>query len=155
MNRRPNDILRLDYLVQYMDVMQTLLALADGDTGQVPGGNLDEEDSEWAVSKPYTARFDEFFEPNPAFDISRFQESELPALRTPRFKCKRSYEGSELFALPVEEINLINEYTDLRDDVNGRLEAWLEGILRPVGTWDEGEFTDMKRGQLSNVGSLE
>lgn len=142
-------------LVQHVDVVQTLLARAGGETEQLQGVDLDEDTREFAVAQRDPAEFDEFLEHNPDFDTSRFHESVLTALRTRRYKYQRSDDGTELFALPDEETDVSDRQPSVREDLAERLEVWLETDGRPVGATDQAEFTEAMRRQLSDLGYLQ
>lgn len=144
-----------DGLVQHVDVVQTLLARAGGDTAQLQGVDLDEDAREFAVAQRDPAEFDEFLEYNPDFDTSRFHESVLTALRTRQYKYQRSDDGTDLFELPDEETDVSDEQPDVCDDLDERLEMWLETDGRPVGASGQAEFTDAMRRQLSDLGYLQ
>jgi uncharacterized sulfatase len=146
-----------DDIVQHADVMQTLVAMAGGDTAQFQGIDLRHETREYAVSQDW--EIDHFIEEfqgyNPDFDASRYHTPLLTCLRDHDFKFQRSEEGSELFALPHEEADVADEHPEVAERMAAELEAWMERFGEPVSDGEEQEeFSDAMKDQLEDLGYL-
>lgn len=144
-----------DALVQHIDVLETLLSRAGGDTEQFQGVNLDEEVREHAVAQRPPADFEAFLEHNPDFDTSQYHAPLLTALRTREFKYQRSDEGAELFALPDETTDVAADQPEVAEQFDNTLTEFLETEGQPVGGGAEGAFTDAMRRQLRDLGYVD
>lgn len=144
-----------DETIQHIDVLQTLLDRAGGDTSQFQGVNLDETTREFAVAQRGPADFEPFLEHNPEFDTSKFHSPMLTCLRTPEFKFQQSEERSELFHLPDEESDISEKYPEKHDELKSKLDDWMDEYGEPISDAREGEFSDAMRQQLADLGYVE
>ncbi|WP_276257425.1 sulfatase [Haloglomus litoreum] len=144
-----------DDLVQHVDLLQTLLARAGGDTAQLQGIDLDERERDYVVAQRSPMDFEGLLGADPDYDTSRFHSGLLTALRTREFKYQTSGERSELFALPNETIDATDEYPEMAEELAALTESWLADEGAPVGEAQHAEFDDAMRKQLADLGYLE
>lgn len=141
-----------DVVVQHADVMHTLLATAGGDTSQLHGVNLAERSREHAIAQREPANFEPLLAHNPEFDTSPFHEGALHAIRTEAIKYQRSDDRADLFELPDEKTNVIEEYPEVAVDLDARLSEFLKTDGRPVEEHRRAEFSDAMKRQLRDLG---
>lgn len=146
-------------LVQHLDVVLTLLALAGADTGGIQGVDLrtDEREHAFVQRGPDRCRrrFRQLRELNPEFDTARYHSGTLTALRTPRFKYRHSEGRTELLELPDEETDVSGTYPDVRDRLDETVTEWLATVGRPRYTGRvEESFDDDMKSQLADLGYL-
>lgn len=145
-----------DTLVQHIDVMETLVAAAGGDTSQFQGVDLRGERREFTLSQrgPRGSDIDRLRELNPDFDDGRFHRSLLHALRTPEYKYVESEERAELHRLPDETVDVSAEHPEVRDRLATALAERREEVEREAAGREAAEFTDAMRDQLRDMGYL-
>lgn len=143
-----------DQLLQHIDVMQTLVGSAGGDTSQMQGVDLRTESRDFAIAQRGPRDVERFKAHNPSFDTSSFHASTLTCLRTATFKYQRSEGGQELFELPNETDDVSEAYPAVCGQLDQALDEWFEEEGQPVDSIGEAEFTrDMER-QLRDLGYL-
>jgi len=150
--------------VQHIDVMQTLVALAEGDTSQFQGCDLRTDSREYAFSQDLrgtVARedkrdYDRIRQYNDAFDISGFHQSLLTAARTTTFKLVHTEEWTRLHELPDETTDVSAAHPEIARRYKAVVERWLETTgARFKDSPRETTHTDAVKQQLHDMGYLE
>lgn len=114
-------------LVQHIDITRTLLESLGIESTQFEGVNLTEETRSYALSQRAPRHSDKkkLIDRNESYDISKHHWEALNVIRDSRFKLLTDGELTELYELPDEENNVIDEYPDhgseLRKELNDRL----------------------------------
>jgi uncharacterized sulfatase len=152
----PELVGRGDELVQHVDVMRTLLAMAGADREGFHGIDLRSGRREFAVAQRGAGGEDgvaDIKRFNPDFDDSWFHGSELHALRTHEWKYLKSEDRVELFRLPDEFVDVSAEHPELVAAFDRDLEAWR---AEHVGDAEavETEFSPEMREHLADLGYL-
>lgn len=117
-----------DSLIQHADVSKAILAACGLQNDQFKqANNFTEEHRDYIVAErgPRLSKPDDITELNPEFDPSSFHWDQLSMIRSPDWKYQQSTEGRDLFKLPDEETNLIEEYAEKADSLQSELEAIL------------------------------
>jgi len=146
-----------DELLQHADLVETLVAMAGGDTDQFQGVDLRSDTRESIISQAPSAGeyLDLLTDINPNFDASRYHRSMLTCLRDEKFKYQESEEQSELFALPDEATDVSEQYSEKIDEMSATLAEWFATDGQPVSTEESrGEFSDAMKDQLADLGYL-
>jgi uncharacterized sulfatase len=144
-----------DDVVQHADVMATLLAKAGGDIDDLIGVDLREERREFAVSQRGPITENEVRMHNPEYDMSRFHDGTLTAVRTGKFKYQRGEDRDELFALPDEETDAREDHPETYEELSGVHDTWLEEHGQPATEGRTDQFTGAVQKQLRNLGYME
>ena len=139
-------------IVQHIDFVRTLVEAAGGDTAQLQGFDLREEEREFAVSQT-SGDIADYTEYNPAFDASRFHTSPLTSLRTEGFRYQKSREGAELFELPDEETDVSDAFPDVAREFDERLSDWQEKYGGIAGTEEHSIDAEMQQ-HLEDMGYM-
>ncbi|WP_188977950.1 sulfatase [Halocalculus aciditolerans] len=142
-------------LVQHADVMQTLVAGAGGDTDQFQGVDLREETRERAIVQRDPLETEPYLQYNPDFDVSRYHEPMLTAVRDTEWKFLYSDDGEDLYRLPDESTDVAADYPEVTAEFEAFTEEWLDGPGAPLGERSEAEFTDAMKQQLADLGYVE
>jgi len=125
--------------VQHIDVMETLVALAGGDTSQFQGYDLRTERREFAVSQdlretvedPNKCDYARFKQHNPDFDADGFHRSFLTALRTTDFKYLTTDEWTRLYEFPDETTDVSETHPDVAADFEAAAREFLANEGQP------------------------
>jgi uncharacterized sulfatase len=91
-------------------------------------------------------------EKNPEFDTSRYHTDMLTALRTKEFKLQKSEEGIDLFKLPDEGEDVSEQYPEVAENLEKKLDSWMEEYGQRFGESGDGELSDAMRSQLKDLG---
>jgi uncharacterized sulfatase len=142
-------------VVQHIDVMKTLVAMAGGRTEQFQGVDLRTEQREYAISQRAPTDFGRFLQHNESFDTSRFPASLTSAFRTTEFRYLTADDRAELYRLPDEERDVSDEFPEKRRQIASFADEWLETEGTPVGTADGDRMTEEMRRQLRDLGYVE
>lgn len=141
-----------DDLLQHIDVMRTLLEIADADTGSTDGIDLRSGARDHAFSQREAGQFEPYLEHNADFDTERYHEPMLTAARTLEFKRLTSEQKSELFELPDEETDAADDFHEVDAELADVTAEWLDTTAKPVTEGVQGEFTDAMERQLEDLG---
>jgi uncharacterized sulfatase len=144
-----------DGVVQHIDVMKTLVAMAGGRTEQFQGVDLRHEAREYAISQRGPTDFQRFLTHNENFDTSRFPASLTSAFRNTEFRYLTADDRTELYRLPDEETDVSASEPDVAAEFEAYAEEWLRTEGTPVGTAESGRLTDGMRRQLRDLGYVE
>lgn len=145
-------------LVQHIDLMTTLLAIAGGETHQLQGHDLRRTERSVAVSQRgptyYDKRLAELRTHAPDYDPPDGHDGTLTALRTEDWTFLSNGETQQLFAPHDEETAV----TDVHPDVVAWFEEQLCDLPTDAGaaleTEREKELSDGVRGQLADMGYI-
>ncbi|MFQ3474866.1 sulfatase-like hydrolase/transferase [Halonotius sp. F2-221B] len=146
-----------DDLVQHADIMQTLVAMAGGDTSQFQGVDIREESRNFVVAQDQDIgkSLDKFAEYNPEFNSSRYHRSLLTCIRDQNYKYQKSEENAELFILPDEEEDISDEEPEVVEDMDTILDKWVDEYGYPVSEEEKkSKFSDKMKQQLSDLGYI-
>jgi uncharacterized sulfatase len=144
--------------------MQTLVALAGGDTSQFQGYDLRTDSREYAfsqdlrgtVAREDTRDYDRIRQYNSDFDVSGFHQSLLTAARTTTFKLVHTEEWTRLHELPDETTDVSAAHPEIARRYTAVVERWLETKGVPFEDAPrEATHTDAVKQQLQDMGYLE
>jgi uncharacterized sulfatase len=147
--------LDINGVVQHIDVMKTLVAMAGGRTEQFQGVDLRTEQREYAISQRGATDFRRFLQHNAEFDTSRFPTSLTSAFRDTEYRYLTADDRSELYRLPDEERDVSGEYPEIARDFKQFADEWLATEGTPVGTVESDRMTEEMRKQLRDLGYAE
>ncbi|MFC5135091.1 MULTISPECIES: sulfatase [Haloferacaceae] len=146
-----------DSVVQHVDVTRTVAERLGVSHEQFSGVDLRETAPDYALSQRGVPHFDEYLEADPEFDVSRYHETPVTALRTDEFKYLKGSDRTELFELPDEETDVGDERPAVRDRLDGRLEDAFHGMTVRDGTHENNgtaEYSAAMEQQLADLGYL-
>jgi uncharacterized sulfatase len=148
---------------QHIDIMLTLLSVADADTSQFQGYDIREHSREMAISQDLRGSVDdpdrESYElirtHNPEIDLSHLPESIATAVRTMEFKLVQTDEWSKLYRLPDETNHVQTAYPSVFDDLKSFLDEWLTTDGTPFeDAPEETELSDDTEQHLQDLGYM-
>lgn len=155
-----------DAPVQHVDVMRTLLELADADAAFVDGVDLRDETREFAVSQDSDTSLESILEYNPDFDGEQFFPGtdriipERTALRTETHRYVRAVDGTRvLFRIPEEGEG--DDRSEMEPEVVANLDRKLEtwrtdhDTVRPSSSKPDQRLTEGTRERLKQMGYLD
>jgi uncharacterized sulfatase len=141
-----------DKLVQHADIMEAVVDMAGGSTEQFHGVDIREEERDYVVMQTCPDDMSWATEKNPGFDTSRYHTDMLTALRTKEFKLQKSEEGVDLFKLPDEGKDVSKQYPEVAENLEKKLDSWMEEYGQRFGESGDGELSDAMRSQLKDLG---
>ena len=146
-----------DALVQHMDVMETLLDTAGANTEQFQGVDLTGQHREFVLAErgPRPSDIEKLNELNPEFDPSRFSSDHIRCIRCNDWKYLSDPERAQLFVLPDESQNRIDEYPERTNELETQLENRLPSTEFGVVGTERAEFDEEMRDHLRDMGYLE
>jgi arylsulfatase A-like enzyme len=142
-------------LIQQLDVMQTIVERAGGDTSQFQGVDLRTETREYAFANRGEIDLKRWRSANPDFDPEPFHVGELASIRSTEFRYLQSEQRGELHKLPDEETDVSDECPDVRDELATVLEEWWETEGTPIESTRESQLDEAMREQLRDLGYAE
>lgn len=141
--------------VQHIDVTRTIAETIGVSSEQFQGRNLTDGPGEYAITQRGWPDFDRFYEHNPEFDISRYHESPMTAIRAEEYKLVKSEGRLELHALPDESCDVADEHPDVVERLEAKLDRRVAEMRAPnAEDRVEAEFTDEMERQLADLGYL-
>lgn len=147
-----------EQLVQHTDIMRALLREAGADTDTLAGMEGDDPRiarREFALSQRGADSFEtalsEVRKHDENVSAERFHPGLLHAVRSSDYKFLRSERGEELFALPDETENLLEDHPDIAGKHRSFLEAKDERVDRTESS-TERELSDAMQRQLEELG---
>lgn len=141
-------------VVQHVDVTRTLAERLGVTHDQFSGVDLRETTPEGAISQRGVPHFDEYLEADPEFDTSRYHETPMTAFRTDEFKYVKGSQKAELFELPDEETDVGDDYPEVRDDLDARVEDELLNMTARDAGENEATYSAAMEQQLADLGYL-
>jgi len=144
-----------DRPIQHIDLMETLLAMAGGDTGQFDGIDLRTESREWAIVNRGEADFGMYSQYDDSFDGSGFHESAVTAAVGRGFRYERSDDFTRLYRLPDEHTGVSAAHPDLVAKLEELLDEWAAGPGQPILADRESQLSEDMRRQLRDLGYVE
>jgi uncharacterized sulfatase len=142
-------------VVQHIDVMKTLVAMAGGQTEQFQGIDLRTQQREYAISQRGPTDFQRFLRYNEEFDTSRFPASLTSTFRDTEFRYLIADDRSELYRLPNEKTDVSDRHPEVNEKMASFASEWLETEGTPAGTAESDRMTEEMRRQLRDLGYLE
>jgi len=147
-------------LVQHIDVVRTLLSELGHETAQLQGIDMRETERSFAVvqrgAERYKKNVEKFRELNPDFDVERYHEGTLHALRTESFKYLRSDERDELVRPPDEQSDVSDAFPATADRLESSLDEWLQTTGHPVTDEQrKRDFSGAVKQQMEDLGYLD
>lgn len=148
-----------DTLVQHIDVMRALLLEAGAEQssfdefqGRDPRSNPREFALSQRGSDTYETAIEQLTEHNPDVDIGQYHPGLLHAVRGEEFKWLKSEKGEELYELPDEETNVIDERPTVTDEYRSAFDAIIERVGESQSTDAQREMTDEMKDHLADLG---
>lgn len=148
---------------QHIDIMQTLLSVADADVKQFQGCDLRRENRSKAVSQHVDpsvdngerSNYDHILKHNSSIDLSHLPKSMAISVRNKKFKFVRTDECARLYRLPNEMNDVKKEYTEEFD----KFCSFTDQFLKTKGTplqidSQKGELSKQAEQQLRDMGYL-
>jgi len=142
-------------LVQHADVVRTLLEVAGAETETVQGVDLREERRAYAISQSPEDSLDPLLEHNPDYDTARFPAEPYSVIQDGEFKYYGYPDEPELYRLPDERENVIDEHPDVAARLDEHLSGWLEREGERVGSGETIEVDESTRERLAELGYLD
>jgi uncharacterized sulfatase len=142
-------------LVQHADVMRTLLEVAGADTDTVQGVDLRETRREYAISQSPRDEMGPLLEYNPDFDTARFPAAPYAVIQDGTYKYLDWPETPQLYRLPDEETNVIDDHPEVANRLADHLTEWLDTEGQPVGSGERVEADEEIQSRLADLGYLD
>lgn len=148
---------------QHIDIMKTLLSIANADTSQFQGYDIREDSREVAVSQDLRGtvddeeerNYDRIRKYNSNVDLSHLPTSMVTAARTTDFKLVWTEEWSKLYLLPDEEEDVSGEYPSVFEDLRSFVNEWMDTEGEPFEVApEEAELTEETEEHLREMGYL-
>lgn len=147
-----------DSLIQHIDVMRTLLAMAGAETDQLHGHDLRREERPVVVSQRgpsyYDKRLAEIHEHDADYEPPTGHSGALTALRSEDYKYLSNGESQQLFALPDESTEVGAHYPDVVEQFKGHMCNLPTNANTALRTNHEKTLPDDVRQQLTDMGYL-
>jgi arylsulfatase A-like enzyme len=144
-----------DQPVQHIDLMQTLLTMAGGDTEQFDGVDLREETREYAFVNRSEFDFELFREFDDSYDSSGFHEAAVTAAVSREFRYEHSSNFQRLYKLPDERTDVSEEHPDVAEAMETAVEDFSEGPGQPIRANQTSKLDEDMRRQLRDLGYVE
>jgi len=140
--------------VQHLDIIKTFLSKAGVDTDHLHGINLNEEtrDEAFFQRRDYTKAFEEYRSRNPDFDENRFHRYQTDGIRTDEYKYTRSDDKERLLLFPDEETNVIEDNSEVAEDLAERLSERKERVGPRLESDESASFSEELEEQLEHLG---
>lgn len=150
--------LDIDYdsrsFVQHSDIINTILSDVGVDTEPIQGIDLRSEVRDRVINQDHDTDYGPFREHNPDYDVSRFHEGEVSALRTPKYRFHMSDEKSQLYELPDTTTDVSGGNREIASELCRELTEWLDTKGEPVDAVTEAEYSEEMREHLVDMGYL-
>ena len=145
-----------DELVQHVDLMRTILEYAGCSSSQFEGINLADDTRSHALVQraPRENDREKLLDRNGDFETDLYRWDAVNCIQDKRFKLVTGEEGDELFELPDEETNVIDEYPDVAAELAAKLEEQLPRFAVKGRGGERAEFDDAMYQRLSDMGYL-
>ena len=142
-------------LVQHADVVRTLLEVAGAETETIQGVDLRERRREYAISQSPEDSLEPLLEHNPDYDTSRYPAEPYSVIQDSEFKYYGYPDEPELYRLPDERENVIEEYPDVAARLDEHLTEWIKREGEQVGSGETIEVDESTRERLADLGYLD
>lgn len=142
-------------VIQHSDVLSTLLSAAGAETETVQGADLREERREYAISQSPQDSLKPLLEHNPEYDTSRFPTEPYSLIQDGQFKYVQRPDDPQLYRLPDETENVIDDYSQVAERLDARLTEWLDTEGQPVGHGEDIDIDEATRKRLADMGYLD
>lgn len=149
---------------QHIDIMQTLLSIANADTSQFQGYDIQHETRTKAISQDLrgsvddddTKNYERILQYNEEIDLSHLPQSMVTAVRTTDFKLVHTDEWSKLYLLPNETDDVSEKYPEKYNELQSFVEHWLQSEGAPLDIGGTAVELDTETEQrLKEMGYLE
>jgi len=142
--------------VQHVDLTRTIVESLGGSSEQFEGINLTEEAREFAVGQSSPAEKDrrKLQERNETFDVDKYRWDSINCIWDDEFKLIVGEDDTELFELPDEMTNVVDDHPDVAADMKSTVAETLPG-LPTTGRRDPAEFDEGVYGQLRTMGYIQ
>jgi len=142
-------------IIQHSDVICTLLAAVGAETETIQGFDLRVGGRDYAISQSPHDSLKPLLEHNAEFDTSRYHSKPFSVIQDGRFKYVQRPDEPQLFCLPNEEENLLQDYPEVARSLDSQLTEWLEKEGRPVGHGKDVHVDEATRKRLYDMGYLD
>jgi len=142
-------------VVQQIDLMQSLVEKAGGDTTQFQGFDIRSEKRKYAFTNRAAINESPWKEHNPEFDAGKYHKGKLTSIHTDTFRYQKSEGRAELYDLPDEETDVSDEHPDVAAKLDGALEDWLNTEDDLILGESQSRLDNDMRQQLRDLGYLE
>lgn len=149
---------------QHIDVMKTILSIANADVSQFQGFNIQKETRTKAISQDLrgtvdndnTQNYERIVQYNEDIDLSHLPQSMVNAVRTTEFKLVHTDEWTKLYKLPNESDDVSEKYPYQDNDLQSFLEHWLQTEGAPLDIDSkESKLDEETERRLRDMGYLE
>jgi uncharacterized sulfatase len=139
-------------IVQHSDFVKTLLKLAGESCDGIQGFDLRSEVRDYAIierahSGVCTKHTDDF--------VSSFHETFMRAVRSMDYKYVRSEDKEELFALPDEEQDVLQDRPEVAAELRSYLDSWQKEAGAKYRTDTSANLSESVQKQLEDMGYIE
>lgn len=141
-------------VIQHSDIVRTILEIAGADTGTIQGVDLRTETRKYAISQSGESDVAPLLERNPNFDLSRFCSEEYSVIQNEDYKYVRNTKNPQLYYLPDEDMNVIDESGKQAEKMDIWLTEWLDTEGQAVESGSEAHIDSTTRSRLANLGYL-
>jgi uncharacterized sulfatase len=149
---------------QHIDIMQTLLSIANADTSHFQGYNIQNKTRTKAISQDLRGSVDDadsnnyerITRYNDEIDLSHLPQSMVTAVRTTDFKLVHTDEWSKLYMLPNETDDVSEKYPEKYNELQSFVEHWLQSEGAPLDiAAKDAELNRETEQRLKDMGYLE
>ncbi|SDY96533.1 sulfatase [Halopenitus persicus] len=140
--------------IQHIDITRTVASLIDADREQFQGTDLHSRSPKFTISQRGIAHLDAYINHNPDFNIDRYHSNPITAIRSTSFKYQATRDQRELFVLPDESRDVINEYDEVTEQFEEHLQKISNWKMTDTDKESNGEFTEAMEDQLKDLGYL-
>lgn len=138
--------------VGHVDVVRTIVEIADGPTEQCQGIDLRSDTRQWAVSQRPKEDLDRYRIQN---DGSKFHRESLTSFRDSRFRYCYSDDMQALYRIPDEITDISDEHPGLTDERRQEVSDFLKSDGETVASERKGKLTNAMQKQLRDLGYVE
>lgn len=141
-------------ILQHIDLTRTIAELNGAASDQFEGVDLTADRREYAVGQRAAQNPDKLLDLNPEYDIDRFRFDPVNCIWDGEFKLVVGEDGDELFELPDETANVIDEHPEVARELRSELAERLPKLPK-TNRRDPAEFDDVAMDRLRDMGYIQ
>lgn len=142
-------------VIQHSDIVRTILEIAGANTETIQGVDLRTDTREYAISQSGESNVTPLIESNPDFDRSKFCTAEYSTIQNAEYKYVQRPDDLQLYRLPDESTNSIQEFEEQAAEMDTWLSGWLDTEGQAIGSGSEAQLDSEMRSRLANLGYLD